>query len=190
MSGGWSRRGWLRGSGLALVGAGAALGSLAWPRLAAAHPYHVTLTRGRHNRAQGTLELSLRAAPEDLMAGLGRANPRLAHDGSVDIDALEGDLVDLMSSAYLREHFVVLDPEAKPCPHALLGHELDLRWAWLHFQVAVGKSEDLAGFNFQNRVFMEIVPSQTNTLVLEHGGRRETLTFRRGTEGHTLPARA
>jgi hypothetical protein len=162
----WTRRGFATS-----LGSAATIGLL--PRLAAAHPYHTTLTQARHNRKQGTLECSLRADPDALQAALRRAgSPKLK------IDRSETDDLDRLCDAYLRAHFRVQSPRAESLPLAFVGHELNSDFAWLHFQFAVGKSESLVGFRIQHQVFFEIAPAQVNRVQVRHGAGTQTLLFR------------
>lgn len=150
-----------------------ALGVVATPRLVRAHPYHSTLTQARHNRADGTLECSMRVDPDALQAALRRdGSPKLS------IDKAKADQLDLLCDAYLRRRFIVCNPKPERLPLSLIGHELDMRHCWLHFVFPVGKTEDLVGFHFETRVFFEIAPAQVNRVQLEHGGRKQTLLFR------------
>jgi hypothetical protein len=140
---------------------------------AKAHPYHGTLTQAQHNKKQGTLECSMRVDPDALQAAL-----RHAGSANLDIDKAKPAQLDRLCTSYLRKRVIVCNRVPKRLPLSLVGHELDLKHAWLHFAFPVGKVEDLVGYHFEFRVFFEIAPAQVNRVQLEHGGVRQTLLFR------------
>jgi hypothetical protein len=60
----------------------------------------------------------------------------------------------------------------------MIGSELGIELAWLYFEIDAGKQ--LAGSTLENRVFLELLPDQVNTVILKGPGPARTLEFRRG----------
>jgi hypothetical protein len=143
------------------------------------------MTEAHHRPALRLLQVSLRVVPEDLQEALrGHSSPNL------DIDRVHRDApkhLDRLCSVYLSDAFILCDRSPRRLPVVVVGHELDARWAWIHFEYPVGETPDLRGFHLDNRVFFEIAPAQANTVLLHHGGTQTTLHFERGVRPDLIP---
>ena len=167
---------WGRRDFVAALSAGVGVGLIS--PLAHAHPYHSTLTQARHNRKQGTLECSMRVDPEALQSALRRVDTRKPKQRKLQIDKIASEDLDRRCASYLRDRFVLTTPQGQRLPTAFVGHELELEFAWLHFQIPVGKGPNLVGYRVQASVFFEIAPAQVNRVQLKHAGQAQTLLLR------------
>ncbi len=164
-----TRRDFVRAAGGSLVLA-------SWPRRAFAHPDHASLSEAHHRPARRVIEFSTRVAPEDM-----RADLRAAHRDPGPLSGLEADRLGRLMAGRLRKAVRLRDREGLERPLMLVGHEFEGegKWLWLHYLVACGPADDLSGFELAHTLFFDIAPTQTNTVLLHHGGRRESLVLTR-----------
>ncbi len=135
----------------------------------AAHPYHTTTTQVEHNRERATLEIALKAWPEDLERALTEAageKVRLELTADVDQHILD----------YLRGHFRIREDDAL-LELRWVGKEISVRAAWLYFEIPVPPS--LAGLELEQRVFFELQTDQLNIVEVRDGTARYTLSLHR-----------
>lgn len=177
---------WRRRNFVAALSAGIGVGLCS--RLAHAHPYHSTLTQARHKRKQGTLECSMQVDPVALQSALRRANPPSRRLKRLQIDKIASDDLDRLCASYLRDRFVLTTPQGQRLPTAFVGHELELEFAWLHFQIPVGKGPTLVGYRVEVSVFFEIAPAQVNRVQLKHAGQAQTMLLRLEHPSELIPA--
>lgn len=144
----------------------------------AAHPFHVTLAEAEYNVESGRLEVALRIYnPADLERVLG-----LIAGHRVDLEATPG--VDRLIRDYLERQFVVESPDGRPAGLTWVGKEVDLKTAWLYFEVDLPDGPE--GVAFRDRLLFEVEPDQVNTINFRSGDRRGTLRFTRDRDRQVL----
>lgn len=120
-----------------------------------AHPFHVSLTEAEYNPETHSLEVALRVLPADLERAL---ELRLGRD--IDLDR-EPEL-ERWTREYVAERFVVRDRRGAVIGEQWVGMELDLRDAWLFFELPL--PDGTAGVEISNRVFFELEETQVNSI--------------------------
>lgn len=153
--------------------------ALLWPALSAAHPVHVSIAEARFDPATERLEVAQRVTPEDLERALERFLGRPAAAGE---PALEAHLARFLANVWTAEPAAPRDSPAGAeagDPDALtwIGWEAEGRYLWLYFELDLPGG--LEGALIGNRFLLDVEPQQVNTVNLEQGERRQTLTFTR-----------
>ena len=135
-----------------------------------AHPFHATYTEVDWNAGKKVLEVALRVQPEDLERVLrARAKRR------VNLETTKG--VDTLIQQYLGEVFLILPTPAKAKSLRWVGKEVSSKEAWLYFEIP--RPEGIENLKLLNRIFLEILPDQVNTVRFREGKKRKTLIFNR-----------
>lgn len=135
---------------------------------AAAHESHVAIAEIQWNEESGKLEVALRVRPEDLEEALTRmlrAEPRVNLDTYEDVDRHIAD--------YLRPRFTLSLAGKRQKLH-WVGKEVDLRHAWLYFELDAERFEQAT---LGCTVLMDILPDQLNTVLLRQGRQRVSFDF-------------
>ena len=135
-----------------------------------AHPFHVTYTEVDWNARTMVLEVALRVQPEDLDRLLSSREKR-----RIDIEKTKG--VDKLIQKYLAEVFLVSPTPAKAKSLRWIGKEVSAKEAWLYFEVS--RPQGIGDLKLLNRIFLEILPDQVNTVRFRQGKTRTTLRFDR-----------
>ena len=135
---------------------------------AVAHPRHATIAEAEWNAKSGRLEISLQINPVDLEQAL-----RRSYDRPVDLDRTAG--IDRLLQDYLARSFVVTESGGKQAKLIWVGHEVDLKDAWLYFEVPLEKGPGNATFGVG--LLFELLPDQANTINFRVGKLRKSLTF-------------
>ena len=76
---------------------------------------------------------------------------------------------------YLARSFVVKEADGKQAKLIWVGHEVDLKDAWLYFEVPLKKG--LENATFGAGFFFERLPDQANIINFRVGKLRKSLTF-------------
>lgn len=124
------------------------------------------------------LEVALRVHPTDLERAL-----RIRTKKRVDLDKTEG--IDALIIAYLEDVFQVRMSDGKKVKLKWVGKEISLKWSWLYFEIPM--KEGFGQARFSNQIFFELLPDQTNTILLRHGRSEVTLRFTRDQLWQSLP---
>ena len=159
---GWGRRRFVAAL------AGSAGGALLAVRPSGAHPYHTTDAEAELAYATHTVQISLRATPEDLEEALRQATGKRR--------PLE-DVEDQVIIDYLRAHLKLRHDGGAAMPLRWIGKELSTAEAWLHFDYRLPSSA--RRLTIEHRVFFELEAQQLNTLRFKQGDQQTTLTFHR-----------
>ncbi len=115
------------------------------------------------------LEVALKVWSADLEQALeARAGRPLDLEREPDFEEL--------TASYLKEHFQVTDGNGAPAPPNLLGVELELKDAWLYFEVPLAQP---AKAQLQNSFFFELSDEQVNTLLIGRGEERTSIDLSR-----------
>ncbi|MFT5304203.1 MAG: hypothetical protein ACI814_005028 [Mariniblastus sp.] len=143
----------------------------------ASHPYHVSNAEVNFNPKTGNLEVALCVWPTDLEQAIGTDPAK-----KIDLDKTDG--LDELMHAYLKKTFLVRstaalkDLQKKPtaAPIRWVGHERNLKSAWLYFEIECEKST--TEWTIENRVFFELNDDQLNQLELSVGGKKDIVVCR------------
>ena len=133
--------------------------------IAHAHPNHASVAEMQFNEKSGKLEIAMRVWPVDLEKSLSKM-----HGKHVDIDKAEN--VDQLITDYLSKAFQVKDAAAKALSINWVGKEVNLKHAWLYFEIPI---ESLQGLEFSNGICFEAERTQVNTILFQHKGQRLSL---------------
>ena len=156
-----------------------ACSSAIFAQRADAHPSHVSIAEAEFNPKNQHLEVALRVHPVDLERAL-----RIRTKKRIDLDKTKN--VDALISAYLNEVFQVKRADGKKAKIQWVGKEISLKWGWLYFEVPM--KEGLEKARFSNRIFFELLPDQTNTILLRQGKSKSTLQFTREQVWQSVPS--
>ncbi len=145
----------------------------------ASHPYHVSNAEVNFNAKTGNFEVALCVWPADLEKAIG-----IQQQTTIDLDKTE-DLDDLMKS-YVSKRFLVRPSGPKIDQTSVqtkpnirwVGHERNLKKAWLYFEVECGNSN--SSWTIENRVFFELNEDQLNQLELTIGKQSKIVVCRSG----------
>lgn len=156
-----------------------------------AHPAHVTIAEAEYVRERGTVEVSLRVRPEDLVAALEAARtPAATQNGEPrrPLNLERTPEIDTQIADYLRRVFT-LGEEAGAAKLIWVGKEQEGRYLWLYFELRLpgAAPESLAGLPLSNRALFEALENQANTVVLQDGARRVSLRFTLERPRQTIP---
>ncbi len=133
------------------------------------HHLLTTIAEVSFNADSGYLEVALHCTPRDLEATLSKDLKRLIRlDQEKNLDPLLED--------YCNRHFQLLDAEGKQVPLLWVGKEIELRDAWLYFQLDVdGKWQDKTLYN---DVLANLHHKYMNTVRLQLGNHKpRSLSF-------------
>ena len=142
-----------------------------------AHPFHATYTEVDWNAKSKVLEVALRVQPEDVDRVLSLRTKR-----KIDIEKTKG--VDKLIQTYLAEVFLVEPKLKQPVAIRWIGKEVSSKEAWLYFEIP--RPQGIEGLKLLNRIFLEILPDQVNTVRVRQGRQRVTLRFDRNSRKPVL----
>lgn len=142
------------------------------PQPNAIHPFHVSIAEIEFNPKSGKLEIALRVWPEDLEKALNRAAGK---ESEINLDSTPD--LDQKIADYLKSKIQIKDPTGKSCPFTWVGKEIEIKHAWLYFEIET-KTEPVK-FQFSNSIFFELQDDQVNLFHIKTKDRRATLTFKR-----------
>ena len=157
-----------------------------------AHPYHVSRTELNWNATTGNFEVALCLWPADLEKALSRDQGK-----PIDLDKVEN--LDELLKAYVEKTFLIrslksdskegktsaTEESATKTPTVRwVGHEKNLKQAWLYFEVVVDKTP--AKWTVENRAFFELNEDQLNYLQVTAGKNFDVLISKTGSEKHSI----
>ncbi len=166
---GWHHRLWL------LLGS-VMLSGVMTSGLLASHPFHVSSAEVNWNSKTGNFEVALCVWPADLEKAIARQQAK-----SVDLDEV-GNADELMQQ-YIASRFQILrssdgaakegstpaEPQTATPAFRWVGHEMDLKKAWLYFEIPGDEQPDQ--WQIENRVFFELNEDQMNQVQVTGNGR-------------------
>ncbi len=135
---------------------------------ALAHPRHVSVAEAEWNAKTSRLEVALLVNPIDLEQALRGAAHR-----PVDLDKSTG--IDRLLQDYLSRTFVVREADGTQPKLIWVGHEFDLKDAWLYFEVPLEAGPD--NVTYGAGLFFELLPDQVNTINFRVGNAKQSLSF-------------
>lgn len=122
----------------------------------AVHDFHTSLTEMRYNAKSKTFEISLRVFTDDLQKVLSATNQNKKF-------ILENnDKNDPFVEAYIKKHFVVMNPKSQKTLINYIGREKEGEATWIYLEMPV--NESINGSKIQNNVLIDMFEDQTNIL--------------------------
>ena len=143
----------------------------------AGHPFHVSVAELEYNPKSKCLEVALKVWPEDLEKALNRNSKE-----PIDLD--KTPRIDDLILAYLKKHIRVSADGKNNCKLNWIGKELEVKQAWLYFEVKTDVRPD--NFTFSNTIFFELQDDQINIFNLKFKDRRASFSFAREKSQHKL----
>jgi hypothetical protein len=142
------------------------------PRLASAHPLHVSHAEADFNRDTGKLEVALKVFADDFEAKL---TARAGH--RVSLEKTPKAELDTLCLAYLTETFTVKSRDGAQQTLAWVGREIKDRenHLWLYFEVPLPGGAE--GARLVHAVLGDEFRDQLNSVLVRDGGRAVTLVF-------------
>lgn len=150
------------------------------PSAPSMHPFHVTVAEMEYNPRSKCLEIALRVWPEDLEKALSMQSGK-----KIDLDTHQK--IDTLIFDYLKKKIQIQAPDRKNCKLTWVGKELEIKQAWLYFEVETGKEP--VDFFYSNRMFLELQDDQINLFNLNFGKRRASISFAKDKAVHQLSGR-
>ncbi|MBI3887176.1 MAG: hypothetical protein HY302_15830 [Opitutae bacterium] len=143
-----------------------------FPRLASAHPLHVSHAEADFNRDTGKLEVALKVFADDFEA---RLATRAGH--RVSLEKTPKAELDALCLAYLAATFTVKSRDGARQTLALVGREIKdaENHLWLYFDVPLPGGAD--GARLRHAVLADEFRDQLNSVHVRAGGREVTLVF-------------
>ena len=147
----------------------------------AAHPYHVSNAEVKWNPKSGNFEVALCLWPADLETALSREQGK-----PIDIDKVEN--LDEMLKSYVTKHFLIRKTDSSPDDSKpdvrWVGHEKNVKQAWMYFEVTGDKSP--ASWTIENQIFFDLNDDQLNYLQLTVRGSLNTAISMSGDSKHAI----
>ena len=148
-----------------------------WSLFVSLHDFHVTHTSIYYNADKESLEITINVPIEDLERALENQTAKKTSIGS----NAETESVDELIEAYFRQR-LTLAPNNRLIHYHWVGKEVsqDLHNLYIYFEVfdcnQNGKIESLL---VENSIFTDILPDQSNIVLVEFGDKSHNLTFSR-----------
>ena len=148
-----------------------------WSLFVSFHDFHVTHTTIYYNADKEALEITINVPIEDLERAL---EDQTAKKTSIGTNA-ETESVDQLIETYFRQR-LTLAPNNHLVNSQWVGKEVsqDLHNLYIYFEVLDcnqnGKIESLL---IENTIFTDILPDQSNIVLVEFGDKSHNLTFSR-----------
>ena len=155
-----------------------------WSLFVSFHDFHVTHTTIYYNADKEAIEITVNVAIEDLERAL---EDQTAKKISIGTNA-ETESVDELIQAYFRQRLTLV-PNNRLTHYQWVGKEVsqDLHNLYIYFEVIDcnqnGKIESLL---IENSIFTDILPDQSNIVLVEFGDKSHNLTFSRAHKRHDL----
>ena len=141
------------------------------------HDFHVTHTTIYYNADKESLEITVNVAIEDLERAL---EDQTAKKISIGTNA-ETESVDQLIKAYFRQRFT-LASNNHLTNYQWVGKEVsqDLHNLYIYFEVLdCNQNGSIETLLIENSIFTDILPDQSNIVLVEFGDKSHNLTFSR-----------
>ncbi len=176
------------------------LWSGAFERSVMAHPFHISIAEMEWNPETQRLEVSLKMHAADLERALAGIAGRQVN--------VEKHAISEWVESYLDQHFYVVDRTAVQkdsggqkkviakvhSKSKMIGHEMEASWIWLYFEMQLvtpkGKQAEtpaLPKLAIVNRVLLDLIDKQINTVSVRSQGERKALRMTRAESWHPYP---
>ena len=148
-----------------------------WSLFVSFHDFHVTHTTIYYNADKESLEITVNVAIEDLERAL---EDQTAKKISIGTNT-ETELVDELIEAYFRQR-LTLAPNNRLTHYHWVGKEVsqDLHSLYIYFEVLdCNQNGRIESLLIENSIFTDILPIQSNIVLVEFGDNSHNLTFSR-----------
>ena len=148
-------------------------------QVASAHPFHASLTEAEWNEEAKRLEVTVKLDPNDLEKAVRRITGR-----TIDIEEKSAEKA---IRAYLTSAFRVRADslkETKPIELKWIGYEVDLKNAWLYFEVPLPAGP--TGIEITNTLLHGDVHHQKNYVTVKAGEKKASLVCSESSATHTV----
>ncbi|MBO6516632.1 MAG: hypothetical protein JJ975_08780 [Bacteroidia bacterium] len=139
------------------------------------HDFHVTHTTLHYNSSEESIEITIKAAIEDIETAL--------EDKGAENLEIGTDKEHEKAEQWIRDYFkqrLVISPNGKPAEYTWVGKEVsnDLHDVYVYFElVDCNKNGPIESLAVENTIFTEILPHQSNIVLIDFGENKHTLTF-------------
>ena len=155
-----------------------------WSLFVSFHDFHVTHTTIYYNADKESLEITLNVAIEDLERAL---EDQTAKKIRIGVNP-ETESVDQLIEAYFRQR-LTLAPNNHLFHYQWVGKEFsqDLHNIYIYFEVLdCNQNGKIEFLHIENSIFTDILPDQSNIVLVEFGDKSHNLTFSRAHKRHDL----
>ena len=155
-----------------------------WSLFVSFHDFHVTHTTIYYNADRESLEITVNVAIEDLELALEDQTAKKINIGT----NAESESVDQLIEAYFRQRFT-LAPNNHLIHYQWVGKEVsqDLHNLYIYFEVLeCNQNGTIESLLIKNSIFTDILPEQSNIVLLEFGDKSHNHTFSRAMKRQEL----
>tara|TARA_B100000886_G_scaffold336071_1_gene294181 strand:+ start:2014 stop:2520 length:507 start_codon:yes stop_codon:yes gene_type:complete len=155
-----------------------------WSLFVSFHDFHVTHTTIYFNADKESLEITVNVAIEDLERALEDQTAKKINIGT----NTESESVDQLIEAYFRQR-LTLAPNNHLIHYQWVGKEVsqDLHNLYIYFEILeCNQNGAIESLLIENRIFTDILPEQSNIVLLEFGDKSHNLTFSRALKRQDL----
>ena len=148
------------------------------------HDFHMTHTNLYYNPASGSIEITVKAAIEDLERSLENQGSEKLRIGTEN----ENQLLEKLIPNYFNKHLSFLINH-QIIEYEYIGKEIDknLHDLYLYFEInSLEKNKTINSITIENTLFLEISPNQNNIVLVEFKNQNFNLTFTKDSENTTL----
>ena len=148
-----------------------------WSLFVSFHDFHVTHTTIYYNVDKEAIEITVNVAIEDLERALEDQTAKKVNIGTNSETELEDQLIE----AYFR-HRLMLVANNHLTHYQWVGKEIsqDLHNLYIYFEILeCNQNGTIESLLIENSIFTDILPEQSNIVLLEFGDKSHNLTFSR-----------
>ncbi len=148
-----------------------------WSLFVSFHDFHVTHTTIYYNADKEALEIIVNVAIEDLERALEDQTAKKINIGT----NAETESVDQLIEAYFRQR-LTLAPNNRLANYQWVGKEVskDLHNLYIYFEVLeCNQNGTIESLLVENSIFTDIIPDQSNIVLVEFGEKSHNRTFSR-----------
>ena len=155
-----------------------------WSLFVSFHDFHVTHTTIYYNADKESLEITVNVAIEDLERALEDQTAKKINIGT----NTESESVDQLIDVYFRQR-LTLAPNNHLTHYQWVGKEVsqDLHNLYIYFEILeCNQNGTIESLLVENSIFTDILPDQSNIVLLEFGDKSRNLTFSRALKRQEL----
>ena len=155
-----------------------------WSLFVSFHDFHVTHTTIYYNADKEALEITVNVAIEDIERALEDQTAKKINIGT----NAETESVDQLIEAYFRQR-LTLAPNNRLTNYQWVGKEVsqDLHNLYIYFEVLeCNQNGTIESLLLENSIFTDILPDQSNIVLVEFGDKSHNLTFSRALKRQEL----
>lgn len=137
--------------------------------LTATHDFHTSLTEMRYNAKSKSFEISFRIFTDDLQKALSATNQNRK------FVVENNDKNDAFVEAYIRKHFIAINPKNQKFSFQYIGKEKEGEATWIYLEMPV--NESFNGVKIQNDILLDMFEDQTNIINLFYQNQKKSYLF-------------